>query len=292
MGSLCSFEDAKLALPLYFFMPYIQLAVPCVVIVFQETNFCFILGACNLRQFLEFLMNRFDFCQSAVVSSGIIQDTMPVNLGTVSTGSPAEIADIVCTMCYALHSPQGHLSRLRSRSCHTGVPSVGSGLLFHDTKVFGYRTNLRQIAAPHPVFQKLIRLIGVHTVCKVRIGIIGQKIQTFLCHSVIIQVCEHTIRCHKIVRFDIFADNIALHFCKSACTVRYKSGIIQHLMGIRTVTQCSSRHINLFEAVIRLVPEIRSPGIIQCIDGFIFILQKFTKSNSVTLRIKDIFFTV
>ena len=210
MGSLCSFEDAKLALPLYFFMPYIQLAVPCVVIVFQETNFCFILGACKLRQFLEFLMNRFDFCQSAVVSSGIIQDTMPVNLGTVSTGSPAKIADIVCTMCYALHRPQCHLSRLRSRSYHTGVPSVGSGLLLHDTEVFRYRTDFRQIPAPHPVFQELIRLIHIQTICKVWIGIIGHKVQAFLRHSLVVQITEQSVGSHKITRFDIFSDNITL----------------------------------------------------------------------------------
>ena len=292
MCSLGCLKNCKLTLPFHFFMPDIQLAVPYIIIIFQETDFRLIFRSRQLRKLLKFLMHRFHFCQSPVISSRIIQDTMPVNLSTVSTGSPAEIADIVCTMCHTLHGPQSHLSRLRSRSCHTGIPSVGSGLLFHDTEVFGYRTNLRQVTAPHTVFQKLIRLIGVHTVCKVRIGIIRQKIQTFLRHSVIIQVCEHTVRCHKITRFDVFADHIALHFCKSACAVGYKSGIIQHLMRICTVTQCGSRHINLFEAVIRLIPEIRSPRSIQCIDGFVFFLQKFTEGNRITLGIKNIFLTV
>ena len=237
-------------------------------------------------------MNRFDFCQSAVVSSGIIQDTMPVNLSTVSTGSPAEIADIVCTMCHTLHGPQSHLSRLRSRSCHTGIPSVGSGLLFHDTEVFGYRTNLRQVTAPHTVFQEVILVVRIQTISKVRIRIICDEIQTLICHSLVVQVAEQTVGGDKITRFDVFADDIALQFCEFACAVRYKSGIIQHLMRICTVTQCGSRHINLFEAVIRLIPEIRSPRSIQCIDGFVFFLQKFTEGNRITLGIKNIFLAV
>ena len=292
MGSLCSFEDAKLALPLYFFMPYIQLAVPCVVIVFQETNFCFILGACNLRQFLEFLMNRFNFCQSAVVSSGIIQDTMPVNLSTVSTGSPAEIADIVCTMCHTLHGPQGHLSRLRSRSCHTGIPSVGSGLLFHDTEVFGYRTNLRQVTAPHTVFQEVILVVRIQTISKVRIRIICDEIQTLVCHSLVVQVAEQTVGGDKITRFDVFANDIALQFCEFACAVRYESGIIQYFMRVSVVAQSGSRHIHFLKAVVCLIPEVGSPCFVQCINASVFFHQEFAESDSITLRIELIFLTV
>ena len=59
MSSLCSLKDSKLTLPLYLFMPYIQLAVPGIVIIFQETNFCLVFGTGDFGKFFEFLMNRF-----------------------------------------------------------------------------------------------------------------------------------------------------------------------------------------------------------------------------------------
>ena len=205
VSSLCSFENTKLALPLYLFMPYIKLAVPYVVVIFQETNFCLVFGTCDLRQFLEFLVNRFYFCQSAIVSSGIIQDTVPVDFCSIGTRSPTEIADIISTVCNALHGPQCHLSRFRCWSCHTGIPSIGTGLLFHDTEVFGYGTNLRQVTAPHTVFQEVVRFVCIQAVSEVRVGIIHDEIQTLVCHSLVVQVAEQTVGGDKITRFQIFA---------------------------------------------------------------------------------------
>ena len=292
VSSLCSFENTKLALPLYLFMPYIKLAVPYVVVIFQETNFCLVFGTCDLRQFLEFLVNRFYFCQSAIVSSGIIQDTVPVDFCSIGTRSPTEIADIISTVCNALHGPQCHLSRFRCWSCHTGIPSIGTGLLFHDTEVFGYGTNLRQVTAPHTVFQEVVRFVCIQAVSEVRVGIIHDEIQTLVCHSLVVQVAEQTVGGDKITRFQIFADDIALQFCKFACTVGYKSCIIQYFMRIGIVAQRRSWNMYFLEAVVRLVPEIGSPCIIQCIDASIFFHQEFTECNGITFGIELIFLAV
>ena len=152
------------------------------------------------------------FCQTSVVPAGIIQNPVPVDFRPHRTGTPAEVAHIVRPMADALHGPKGHLSRFRSRSLHTGIPAVCPGLLLHDAEHRGYGSCLRQVPAPFPVPQTvLLRLVGIQAVGKIGIGIIGDEIQAFFCHAVVVQVAEQTVGGDKITGLHIFFQYIRLN---------------------------------------------------------------------------------
>ena len=63
-------------------------------------------------------------------------------------------------------------------------------------------------------------------------------------------------------------------------------------MRVGIVAQSGSRHIHFLKAVVCLIPEVRSPCFVQCINASVFFHQKFAESDGITLRIELIFLTV
>ena len=192
-------------------MPYIQLCIPDIIIIFQNSHLSHIPGTGYLLDRLKLLVNILHFLQSAVVSSGIIQNPMPVNLRSHGTGSPAEKADKIRPMSHTLHGPQRHLTRLWCRCRHSCIPSIGTGLLLHNPENRGCGANLHQIFTPHSILHSSRKsLIIFFCVGKVWIRVVCHKIQTFLSHLVIIQITKETIGSNKISRLYVFSHNVTL----------------------------------------------------------------------------------
>ena len=108
----------------------------------------------------------------------------------------------------------------------------------------------------------------------------------------VVQISKHTVCCDKILRFFIFSDDITLHFTELHSACRYKSGVIQNLMGICGIVHSGSGHIDFLPLCIGLIPEYSSPGLIQSIQCPVFPLQEFPESRCVALRIEDIHLAV
>ena len=169
MGQLARLKQRFLACLVHSSMPYIQLRIKDIIVVFQNSYLCFVFRACRFLDLLKVLMDGMHFRQAAVIPAGIIQNTVPVDLRSHGRRSPTEIADIVRSMSDTLHRPQSQLPRFRSRSFHTGIPPVGAGLLLHDAESRRNRAGLRQISAPFSVLDRIRFFIVVQAVSKIRI---------------------------------------------------------------------------------------------------------------------------
>ena len=143
-------------------MPYIQLRVPHIIIIFYQCKRSLILCAGYIFNGLYPMPDTVYFCQLAVITIVVVQNAMPVNFCSHGSGTPTEKADIISTMCDALHCPQCHLPRFWSRCFHPCIPSVCAGLLLHNAKMRADGTDFRQIFANKRIyFVTFLRLIAV-----------------------------------------------------------------------------------------------------------------------------------
>ena len=254
-------------------MPYIQLRVPHIIIIFYQCKRSLILCAGYIFNGLYPMPDTIYFCQLTVITIVVVQNAMPVNFCSHGSGTPTEKADIISTMCDALHCPQCHLPRFWSRCFHPCIPSVCAGLLLHNAKMRADGTDFRQIFAPFSI----IEIIGMfrvfdQTVCKIRIRIICQHIQTLIFHLVVVHIAKNTICCDKILRLFIFADDITLHLAETQCAIGNKTIVIQYLVRICGIMHRCPWHINFFPVRVSLVPYNSSPGLIQRIQRFVLFL--------------------
>ena len=185
-----------------------------------------------------------------------------------------------------LHGPERHLAGPGRGRFHTGVPAVGPGLLLHDAEIGGNGSGFRQIPAPFPVLQQILFLVIVQAVGKIRIGIVGDKIQALFCHPVVVQISEQAVGGDEIIRLFVLPDDLRLHTREPAGTVRNEAQIIQHPVGVDSVADRGPWHIHLAPGRIGLVPEHRAPGLVQRLDGAVFFLQKFPEGDRIAVRIK------
>ena len=137
-------------------MPYIQFCIEFIVVCFQNADLRLVLSPCELRNLLELLVNICNLPDSAIFTAAVIQNAMPVYFRAHRAGSPAEIADIIRTVCDALHGPQCNLSWSGRRRLHCRVPSVCTGLLLHDAIDAMQRANLVQVHAPHAILELIL----------------------------------------------------------------------------------------------------------------------------------------
>ena len=286
MGQLRGGEQIFQALPVHPFMPFVQLGIPDVVVILQDTDLCFINASGDLLQPFQPVMDVPKLPEPPVLPAGIVQDPVPVDFRSHRTGAPAEVAHIIRAVGDGLHGPERHLAGSGRRSFHVGVPAVCAGLLLHDTEIGGNGSGLRQVPAPLPVLQQIPFIVAIQTIRKIRIGIIGDEIQTFLCHPVIVQISEQTVGGDEIIRLFVLPDDLRLHTREPAGTVRNEAQIIQHPVGVDSVADRGPWHIHLAPGRIGLVPEHRAPGLVQRLDGAVFFLQKFPEGDRIAVRIK------
>ena len=144
-------------------------------------------------------------------------------------------------MGQALQGPEAQLARFRRRTCHAGRPAAGSRLLLHNAEVGTNAPGLCQVQRPltviqisfFPVIAPLFKdLFPVQSEPKVRIGIVHHQVQNFTGKFQIVQVVEKSVGRDEIAVFHIRTDSIRLVLCKTDGTVRDKTIIVQHLMGI------------------------------------------------------------
>lgn len=135
----------------------------------------------------------------------------------------------------ALNRPKAHLSGTRRRRFHARIPTVCTALLFHNAKNRGKRTHLRQFCAAPSIQKRIIFPIGVQTKRKIRIGVVGQKVQTFPAQPQIIDIGKDPVCGNKIIRLAVLADNLRLLHRKAADALGYKTVVFQLQMGIDAV---------------------------------------------------------
>ena len=189
-------------------------------------------------------------------------------------------------MSDGLHGPQGHLTGPGRGRFHPGVPAVGSGLLLHNAEIGRNRSRFREIPAPFPVLQQILFIVSVQAVGKIRIGIIGDEIQAFLCHPVVVQIAEQAVGGDEIIRLFVFPYDSGLQSGEAAGTVGNEAQVVQNPVRICRIADGGLRHIHLTPRGIGLVPEHRAPGLIERLDGAVFFFQKFPEGNRITVGIK------
>ena len=286
MGQLRGGEQIFQALPVHPFMPFVQLGVPDVVVILQDTDLCFVNASGDLLQPFQPVMNVPKLPEPPVLPAGIVQNAVPVDFRSHRTGAPAEVAHIIRAVGDGLHGPERHLAGPGRGRFHTGVPAVCSGLLLHDAEIGGNSSGFRQIPAPFPVLQQILFTVIVQAVGKIRIGIVGDKIQALFCHPVVVQISEQAVGGDEIIRLFVLPDDLRLQSREPAGAVRNEAQIIQHPVGIGGIADGGLRHIHLAPGRIGLVPEHRAPGLVQRLDGAVFFLQKFPEGDRIAVRIK------
>ena len=217
MAVLRGVKERLLARPVNAAMPYIQLRIPDVVIILEDGNLRFEGRAGNRRHLLDHFVHLANLADAAVLTAGIIQNAVPVDLGAHRTGAPAEVADVVRAMRDGLHGPQRQLARARCRRFHAGVPAVGAALLLHDAKPRGSGAGFGQVAAPLAVLQ-IVRPVHIlaKAVSEVRIAVVGQEIEALAGHGMVVQVAEQAVGGNEIARLDILAQDVGLQLGKAA----------------------------------------------------------------------------
>ena len=232
-------------------------------------------------------MNLLHLSQLPVVPVVIVQDPMPVDLGSHDRGSPAEEADKVRSMGDGLHRPEHHLPRLWRRRFHPGIPSIGAGLLLHDTEVRADGTYLRQVQTPLPVIQAIrILRVCLQAIREIRIRIVSINVQCLIGHAMVVHPVKHAVCGDKVAGLQVFAQQITLHTAEADHAFRDKTVIVQNLMGIGGIVNRRPRHMDLIPCGIRLVPEYGSPGFIQRLDGMVFFFQEHAERSGIAFRIK------
>ena len=292
VGALGPLKHACLAHLLHPLVPAVVPRVPLVVVVLHKGHPGRAVRAAHAFQALQGVRKGAHLLKAAVVPVVIVEDAVPVDFRAHGAGAPPEEGHKVRPMGHALHGPQRQLTGPGRGALHAVVPAVGPGLLLHDAKVRAYRAHLRQHPRPAPV----VHGIGVPGVIQLKgkagVAVVGHHVQALVLEAVVVQIGKQAVGGDVHPGGHMLPEDIRLNATEADGAVGHKAAVIQQQVGVHRVGGGGTGHIHLRPVGVGLVPEHGAPGVVEGVEGAVFLPEKIAEGRGISLGVEIAGFAV
>ena len=134
-------------------VPDVRFGIEFIVVVFEKGKSSHVFCTAYRRNALQQLSKLLYLFKFPVVPVVIVEDAVPVQLGSEGSCAPAEEGNKVCSLGNGLHCPQRQLPRPWGRHFHPVYPAACAGLLFHDSEMRADAACFNQVAGPLAVVE-------------------------------------------------------------------------------------------------------------------------------------------